>query len=77
MQPIKKIIDKTKNAEEESTDSIKKKVLADPKVNQFIKSNLETKKRSKKILIGIVENQKLFQMNLIFLRMNWKNFLKS
>ena len=41
MQPIKKIIDKTKNAEEESTDSIKKKVLADPKVNQFIKQHQE------------------------------------
>ncbi len=41
MQPIKKIIDKTKNAKEESTDSIKKKVLADPKVNQFIKQHQE------------------------------------
>ena len=41
MQPIKKIIDKTKNVEEESTDSIKKKVLADPKINQFIKQHQE------------------------------------
>ena len=41
MQPIKKIIDKIKNVEEESTDSIKKKVLADPKINQFIKQHQE------------------------------------